>query len=532
MVPRGPALGPYLLPKMTGFFPELANVRMDAWSSWMDGGLMDETSSDQAQNGLETTSENRVSRRRFLKLAGTAGAAVGLGGGLGGVLAACDGDDETTTTTTAPATTTTSAASTSSTVTESTTTVSTGPEAGRDILLGLVSPSTGPLALFAKVDDWWVDLAMKALPEGILGGDGKQHMIVIKRADSQSDVMRASQVAGDLINNYKVDLMMASGSPDTANPVADQCEASGCPSISNFVPWQPFYFGRGATPEKPFKWTYAQALGLESIASNFIAMWEQVSTNKKVGFLFANDADGQAWTDMTTGLPPAVEAAGYTYILPDLYPVGLEDFTAYISTFKKEGCEICCGTIISSDFTNFWKQSVQQGYNPKVLTIGKALLFPQTLEAIGSIAYNATVEGVWHPSWPFIDSITGMTCAQLAEDYMVKTGEQWTAPIGQYAKFEWAVDIFKRVTDPDDKEDIIKQVSTTKMAMTCLGPLDFTAPVDMATRHPVPNVYAPPTAGAQWLKGEDFAFEPAIVSNATSPEITPSAKVQPMAYGS
>ena len=170
-------------------------------------------------------------------------------------------------------------------------------------------------------------------------------MIEIKRADSQSDSNRAAQVAGDLINNDKVDLMMASGSPDTANPVADQCEAFGCPSIANFVPWQPFFFGRGGAPDKPFKWTYAHALGLEQIVANFIAMWDQVSTNKKVGFLFANDADGQAWTDMKTGLPPAVEAAGYTYFLPDLYPVPTEDFTKYISDFKKNGCEICCGTI-------------------------------------------------------------------------------------------------------------------------------------------------------------------------------------------
>ena len=147
--------------------------------------------------------------------------------------------------------------------------------------------------MFAKADDWWVDFALKtATPNGIIGGDGKKHMIQIKRADSQSDTNRASQVAGDLVTNSKVDLMMASGSPDTANPVADQCEALGCPSIANFVPWQPFYFGRGATPDKPFKWTYAQALGLEQIVANFITIWDQVQTNKKVGFLFANDSDG------------------------------------------------------------------------------------------------------------------------------------------------------------------------------------------------------------------------------------------------
>jgi branched-chain amino acid transport system substrate-binding protein len=473
--------------------------------------------------------DKHVSRRDFLKIAGVTGATIGLGAGLGGVVAACGGGEETTTSVTAQATTTTGAVTTT-TAAESTTTVSAGPEAGRDIILGLVSPSTGPLALFAKADDWWVDFAMKAVPDGIIGGDKKKHMIVIKRADSQSDTNRASQVAGDLFNNEKVDLMMASGSPDTANPVADQCEASGCPSIANFVPWQPFFFGRGGTPDKPFKWTYAHALGLEQIVANFIAMWDQVSTNKKVGFLFANDADGQAWTDAAQGLPPAVKAAGYEFFQPDLYPVGLEDYTKYIADFKKNGCEICCGTIITPDFTNFWKQSVQQGYNPKVLTIGKALLFPQSLEATGSIAYNTTVECVWHPSWPFKDSITGKSCQDLADDYTAKTNEEWTAPIGQYGKFEWAVDVFKRVTNLDDKEEIVKMISTTKLE-TCLGPMDFTAPVQMGTRHPVPNVSTPPVGGAQWVKGAKYPFEPATVSNALSTELPTAAKVQPMAYG-
>jgi len=473
--------------------------------------------------------DKHVSRRDFLKIAGATGATIGLGG----VVAACGGTEETTTSATAQATTTTGASTTTTAAAASTTTVSAGPETGRDILLGLVSPSTGPLALFAKADDWWVDFALKtATPDGIIGGDGKKHMIQIKRADSQSDSNRASQVAGDLFTNENVDLMMASGSPDTANPVASQCEALGCPSIANFVPWQPFFFrSTDVTPATVFKWTYAHALGLEQISANFTAMWDQVSTNKKVGFLFANDADGQAWTATTNGIfIPTVEAAGYEYFLSDLYPVGLEDYTKYISDFKKNGCEICCGTIISPDFTNFWQQAVQQSYNPKVLTIGKALLFPQTLDAIGPIAYNTTVEGVWHPTWPFKDSITGMTCQELADDYMAKTGEEWTAPIGQYGKYEWAVDVFKRVTNPDDKEEIIKMVSTTKLD-TCLGPMDFTAPVEMGTRHPVANVYTPPVGGHQWVKGAKYEFEPVIVSNALSPELPVSAEVQLMANG-
>ncbi len=135
---------------------------------------------------------------------------------------------------------------------------------------------------------------------------------------------------------------------------------------------------------------------------------------------------------------------------------------------------------------------------------------------------------MWHPSWPFKDSITGKSCQELADDYMAKTGDEWTAPIGQYGKFEWAVDVFKRVTNPDDKEEIVKMVSTTKLE-TCLGPMDFTAPVQMGTRHPVPNVYTPPVGGAQWVKGQKFDFEPVMVSNALSPEL-PTVGQSP-AYG-
>ena len=478
-------------------------------------------------------SERRsVSRREFLRLAGIGGATVAMGAGLGGLVAACGG----TTTTTTAATTPTTAGPTTTAAGPATTsgpTTTAGPTAGRDIKLGLVSPKTGALAAFALADDWWVEYAGKAVPDGIVGGDGQKHNIVIIRADSQSDSNRAAQVAGDLISNSKVDMLMCSGSPDTVNPVADQAEANLTPCISNFVPWQPFFFGRGATPDKPFKWTYTHAIGLEDIVGNFVGMWQAVSTNKKVGFLFANDADGVAWTDLKTGLPPAVKAAGYQYFLPDLYPVGTEDFTKYISDFKKNGCEICCGTIITPDFVNFWKQAIQQSYHPKMLTIGKALLFPQTLDAIGPIAYNCTVEGVWKPDWPFKDSITGATCQQLADDYMAKTNAEWTAPIAQYAKFEWAVDVYKRATDLENKETVVTAIQQTKLN-TCLGLIDFTAPVDMTdlnkSKHPVLNVYKVPTGGSQWVKGTKFPFEPVLVSNVNSPELPINAKVQEMQY--
>ena len=66
---------------------------------------------DQSDSKLTT---KPVSRRDFLKIAGIAGATIGMGAGLGGVLAACGGDEETTTTA-AGETTTTAAAETTTT---------------------------------------------------------------------------------------------------------------------------------------------------------------------------------------------------------------------------------------------------------------------------------------------------------------------------------------------------------------------------------------------------------------------------------
>lgn len=47
-----------------------------------------------------------------------------------------------------------------------------------------------------------------------------------------------------------------------------------------------------------------------------------------------------------------------------------------ISTLKSGQCEIVTGVMIPPDFTTFWKQAQQQGFKPKVASIGKAILFP------------------------------------------------------------------------------------------------------------------------------------------------------------
>ncbi len=203
-----------------------------------------------------------VSRREFLKIAGIAGATVGAGAGLGGLLAAC-GNKETTTTT-AGATTTSAGATTTSA--GATTTVSTGAEGGREIKVGFVDSITGALAGFGIPGSWCVERWREAVVDGLVCGDGLNHPITISVVDSQSDSNRAARVAGDLITNEKVDFMMAAATPDTVNPVADQSEALECPCLTVDDPMEPYFFGRGGDPAVGFKWTRNLFWGFDEIA--------------------------------------------------------------------------------------------------------------------------------------------------------------------------------------------------------------------------------------------------------------------------
>ncbi|GAB4243484.1 MAG: ABC transporter substrate-binding protein [Thermoleophilia bacterium] len=442
-----------------------------------------------------------MSRRQFIKVAGITGAAMGLGS-FGGVLAGCGGDEASTTTEAGTGTTGAPSGAT-----------------GREIKIGFVTPLTGPLAGFGVPDQYCVERWQEASADGIMVGE-VTHPVTFLVRDSQSDPNRAAQVAGDLINNDGIDLMLVASTPDTVNPVADQCEAMGMPCISNDTPWQPYFFGRGGTPDAGFKWTYHFFWGLEDVIEVFTDMWGQLDTNMVVGGLFPNDPDGNAWGDEETGLPPALANKGFTLIDPGRYQNGNDDFTAQITAFKNGDAELVTGVMIPPDFVTFWKQAKQQNFNPKLASVGKALLFPESLEAIGEIGYGLTSEVWWTPMHPFKSSLTGESCEELAAEYTTRTGNQWSQPLLHYAVYEVAVDALSRTEDIDDKESIIAAIAATDME-TIAGPVAWTG-------DPVPNVSKTPLVGGQWIRGEEYPYSLEIVSNAAAPMVETTAQVKPL----
>ena len=392
------------------------------------------------------------------------------------------------------------------------------------VKIGYVSPQTGPLAAFAEADKFVIDGFVTATK-----AKGLNCEVVVK--DSQSNPNRAAEVAKDLIVNDQVALMLVASTPETTNPVATTCEGEGLLCISTVAPWQPWFIGQQAKPDdpkswKPFDYVYHFFWGLEDVIAVYTNMWGQLATNKQVGGLFPNDGDGNAWGDGTVGFPPVLKKLGYQLTDPGRYQNLTDDFSAQINGFKRANSEIITGVMIPPDFTTFWNQSQQQGFRPKIASIGKALLFPQSVEALGKNGQNLSTEVWWTPNHPFKSSLTGQSSAQLAEGFSKATGRQWTQPIGfVHALFEVAADVLHRVDDPSDAKKMVAGAQATNLD-TIVGHIQWNG----ANLPPfaVKNVCKTPLVGGQWRLKSGGGYDLIITENRTAPAIPAGGKMEPI----
>ena len=178
--------------------------------------------------------------------------------------------------------------------------------------------------------------------------------------------------------------------------------------------------------------------------------------------------------------------------------------------------------IIPPELTTFWNQARQQGFKPKAVSIGKALLFPVVLEGLGEAGHNLSTEVWWTPSHPFKSSLTGASARQLADGYTQFAKKQWTQPIGfVHALFEVAIDALKRSKGAGDRASLLDAVAKTKLE-TIVGPIAWGG-------GPVKNVAKTPLVGGQWRRGGTFKYDLVIVDNQAAKQIPAGGKMEPIA---
>ena len=381
--------------------------------------------------------------------------------------------------------------------------------APRAIKIGLVTPTTGPLAPMGKSDDYVLKVVREALKGGIANPAGNFPIEIIVK-DSQSNPNRAAEVAGELILQDNIDLMVVGATPENSNPVCDQCELNGVPCISTTTPWQPWFFGRGAAiPPRASSGPIHYFWGIEDILEAFTSVWNGVDTNKKVGLFLANDGDGNAWGDPKMGLPPALTKMGFTVFDPGRFqplPTGFQRRRS--PPTRRKASKSSCGVPIPPDFINFWKQARQQGFHPKVGDHGQGLFVPVRRWirwATSATACRRNCGG--RPPIPYKSSLTGVTFRRSRRG--LRSGDG--ASMERRGRLR-ALDVRSgrrcrssapriRPTRPRCGTRSSPPIST-RSSVTSTG-----------AKGPMKNVCKTPLVAGQWVKGEKHKYDLVVVAN-------------------
>jgi branched-chain amino acid transport system substrate-binding protein len=252
-----------------------------------------------------------------------------------------------------------------------------------------------------------------------------------------------------------------------------------------------------------------------------IDMVKKLPTDKTIGGLWPNDGDGLA---QSKAFPGYFKSQGYKVVDPGRFDMPASTYNSQIGAFKSGGVDIVAGVLPPPEFTTFWNGCAQQGYQPKVVYVGKACEFPPAINTFGDRANGLTVEVWWSKYHPFRSSLTGQTSMQLADAYEKASGRQWSLPLGfRLALFGVAFDALKRTQDITKAASIRDAIRATNYK-SIVGTIDFKT-------GPLPNCSQTPLVMGQWAEGTGkWPHDLVLVDNSLAPEIPTTGKPVLMKY--
>jgi branched-chain amino acid transport system substrate-binding protein len=377
------------------------------------------------------------------------------------------------------------------------------------ILIGRPENITGPLSGFGEPSPWAenrvLDIFHKKEGGVYIEEYGKKVPIQIKLLDCGSSGTKAAEIAWRLILHDKVDLMLLFQFSEAMGAV---CETNQMPNLVVQNPLEVWMAGGDHT------WGYHAGISFKAATNAFMNVWEEKinETNKTFGILCPNDTDGIAMSKKQTEL---LQAKGWKVVDPGRYPSGLQDWTSVIQRLKEGRVEILTGSMASPDFASAWRQINQQGFVPKICSMGRATLYPSGVNAIGgNLAQGLVVDIHWSPEYPFKSALTGESGQQVTQAWDKEVKKQWTQIIGfKYAGMELAIDILKRARSVD-KNKVLDAIAKTNVE-TLIGHVRYNAE----------HHYHTPLVTGQWVKGKTWPWEPVIINSKDFPVIPVTAKM-------
>ena len=376
------------------------------------------------------------------------------------------------------------------------------------VTVGRVVPLTGPLASFGEGTPYVEQTAIDAInARGGVVLDGKRCKLELVCADSCSNVEQAAEAARQLIA-AGVDIMIVSNTADTVSPVSAVCEREGIACISVDAPASAWIMGG------PYQNSWHTFFDNENEMLCFLDAWERIETNKTIGLITANDAEG---VEIATFIQNFAAAKGYEIVDPGRYSIGAEDYSDFVGAFARAECDIILGVMNTEDFSRFWRQCTTGDYRPKMCTVAKSCLFASDVEELGELANGLITEVWWNRNFPYCSSINGWSSTQLADDYLGNYDPSLAmAPssVGyKHANVEILYDILERAGSLS-LEAVNAAAAATDLD-TVVGHVAFNGD----------HVSVMSCVTGQWVMNEDGSYRQEIVGNYLIPAVEITADI-------
>ena len=257
------------------------------------------TTNSGEQNESDFREGTAVSRREFLKIAGIAGAALGLGAGLGGLLAACG---EGTTSATAAVTTGASGAA-----------VTTGGAAsGEPIVIGLLNEQTGYISNLGMEIYKGAVIAFKDSPSQV---GGREIKYVLE--DPASDPSIALDKARKLVEVDKVSAILSPVDSASAVAIASYMDTVKVPLIRNCPGAKKMALEN--------QWTW-QPVGIQNQYGYAAGAYAADQKHTAADILALECDDGHGFMD---GMKAGFADKGGRIVQEQWYPIGTSDFAPF-----------------------------------------------------------------------------------------------------------------------------------------------------------------------------------------------------------
>jgi ABC-type branched-subunit amino acid transport system substrate-binding protein len=359
------------------------------------------------------------------------------------------------------------------------------PTTPEEILIGVPAPSTGMYAGFGEGGVFGMQAAVDDINE--LGGVyveeyGKKLPIRLIVVNTESDPLKAGTLAESLIVSDEVNFLAYGDEPPPMNAsISNIADRYQVPYVCTTGPMEPWLAMR---QEVEGNWEYTWATGLfalgapapegdfrtgpgYTIGDTWQAMLDLYGdqTNKKVALFASDDPDGVGWY---AAYPGILEGLGYDVIGADkklgLTPMETTDFSSIITEWKDADCEILWGNAPAPFFGTLWKQCSALGFEPKMVSVGRAPLFYEDVSAWGGdLPLGIGCEVWWDPSFEDSPGIGSTTPQSLAERWIEETGTPLNRNIGPgYSIIQVLIDAIERAGSLDG-EKVNAALATTDL---------------------------------------------------------------------